>query len=264
MRLVSDARQTDGCRKPFQPPRPLDSGRPAVYGWRMASAAFEALEAAHYGAALARQYALSDLLGDHEWHLDVPAGTIDFGQGRVYPVQLLGTEAEEPGTWLWAWANRQSDLPAHVLEAGLRLRAHGERHGVPELAEPEVPLSEIDGHRLAAVAVGLCGADACYRGPYRGGAVFLLLNGTPLAGPLRSPPVRMLTVVTEIAARGFPNPRGAIEAYLAGESATFERIGDDRIDVAGGALRLRFDASGRLIQASGRQGPERESAAGEA
>lgn len=212
------------------------------------SSPFSGLLTQHYGAALARQYALSDFLGDHTWHLNLDSGLIDFGDERTYPVQVLGTEASTPGTWLWAWANEQSDLSPNLLQAATELRTLGQEHGVRELTEPQLPLTAVDGHQLAAVAVGLCNADAYYRGPYEGGAVYVLLYDTPLAGPLRSPAPRMVTVLTELAATGFSDPRAVIEAYLESEGmglkserqAMIGRSPDGRV------LRVSFDAQQRV------------------
>lgn len=110
--------------------------------------------------SFAKQLALEDFLGKHSWKVDIPTGTVDFGkQGlfgkrRVFPIQLLGTEAESDGCFMWAWANTQSNLPAAVLAKAESLRQWGEANGVPELTQRKVPLADWSGHELAMLATG--------------------------------------------------------------------------------------------------------------
>src|SRR5262249_23614882 len=70
---------------------------------------FSELVDRHIGLFVRKQMALSDFLGKHSYRFDLGKGTIDFGKGpglfgkrRVYPCQVLGTESETSGTWLWA------------------------------------------------------------------------------------------------------------------------------------------------------------------
>jgi hypothetical protein len=49
--------------------------------------------------------ALSDLIGERGWQLDLTSGTVTFGDDLRYHIQILGTERHDDGTWLWAWAS---------------------------------------------------------------------------------------------------------------------------------------------------------------
>jgi len=71
--------------------------------------------ATHAATSFARQRTLADFLGEHHWQVDMDAGTVDFGAGRTYAIQLLGTESQGDDTWLWAWANEESGLPDRVI-----------------------------------------------------------------------------------------------------------------------------------------------------
>ena len=111
------------------------------------------------------------------WWFDMDSGTLAFTQADgsqfITPVQLLGTQSDHDGTFLWAWANEQSGAPTTLLESVTRLRAFGQQHAIAELVDPL--LEGYDGHTLAMVAVGLTGAPAYYRAPYEGGAAFMLM-----------------------------------------------------------------------------------------
>jgi hypothetical protein len=43
------------------------------------------------------------------------AGIATFGDDLRFPLQLLGSESHLGGTWLWAWADAQSNLPPALL-----------------------------------------------------------------------------------------------------------------------------------------------------
>lgn len=133
-----------------------------------------------YGAvSLGKQMRLLELVGKRDWSLDLDTGLLSFEGYVRFPVQLLGTESEQSGTWLWAWANPSIANPA-VLAQSEQLRSYGEQYSVTEFTEAQVPLNGVNGHTLSMVAAGLCGADAYYRGPYEGGAAYMLLQGPEL------------------------------------------------------------------------------------
>jgi hypothetical protein len=218
---------------------------------------FSDLAAQHAGLAARKQLALGDFLGQHSWQLDLDRGQVDFGKSgllgrrRVYPVQVVGTEAEDSGTWLWAWANVESGIPGPLLKAAHRLRAFGEKSAVEELVTPELPSAEYPGHLLTSVASGICGADAYYRGPYPGGAVFFLISETPLAaGP---PPTlaRISTVLTGVISEFELDHRAVASAYLRAEGFRLTETATGFTAASdAGALSLSFDAQGRLAEFS--------------
>jgi hypothetical protein len=136
---------------------------------------FKSLLARHAGLSFEKQCALSDFIGSHDWSLSVEQGSISFGPGKVFPIQILGTESESDYTWLWAWANVESGLSEEIVRESIRLRQLGELAGIQELVQPELELGPISGHHLALIASGVCDAAAYYRGAYEGGAVYVLV-----------------------------------------------------------------------------------------
>jgi hypothetical protein len=137
---------------------------------------FNSLLVRHAGLSFEKQYALTDYLGSHNWSLDIGRESISFGPGKVFPIQILGTEAESPYTWLWAWANDPSALSQDVVLDSIKLRDLGKGAGIQELVQPEIELGPISGHHFALIASGVCNAAAYYRGAYDGGAVYVLLS----------------------------------------------------------------------------------------
>ncbi|MBL8151298.1 MAG: hypothetical protein JNN15_15350 [Blastocatellia bacterium] len=127
--------------------------------------------------SLLKQQRLADYLGEHFWNVDLEKALIDFGLDRTFPIQILGSESHISGTWLWAWANHQSQLPEQVTKQAWWLHQYGKEHRVDIFIQPELPVSEVDGHEIAIIASGLCKADGYYAGNYGNGSAFLLIYG---------------------------------------------------------------------------------------
>src|SRR5689334_8151902 len=113
-------------------------------------------------AAFDKQLYLADIIGDLDWHFDLASGRLAFGQHLHWQTQLLGTESEDTGTWLWAWANPTSDMPEPLLTMARRLRGIGAENHIVEFTEAQSSLDDIDGHTLALVASVVCEADAYF------------------------------------------------------------------------------------------------------
>jgi hypothetical protein len=137
---------------------------------------FHELFSRYIAVSFGKQLHLAELVGSSNWHFDLSSGLLSFGNEYRWQVQVLGSEAEESQTWLWAWANEASGIPTALLGSALTLRMLGESHGIAELVEPEVPFGEVNGHLLAMIGSGVCRADAYYRCPYQGGAAFVLIK----------------------------------------------------------------------------------------
>lgn len=177
----------------------------------------------HAAPSFGEQLHLSSLVGECDWHFDVSTGLLSYGNQYCWHTQLLGTESEVDGSWLWAWANTASNIPAQLLVASLALKAYGEQHGIPELTTPQLPLDQIDGHTLSLLASGICEANAYYRCPYEGGALFVLIMDENFPQCPDPPIQRIATVFPQaIAALAIPDHRLALAGYFDFYGITFE------------------------------------------
>ena len=86
-----------------------------------------------------KQLYLAELVEGLDWHLDLATGILSFGDRYAWRVQLLGTEAEETHTWLWAWANEASNIPPSLLQSASQMKALGEEHHIAEIHDAHVP-----------------------------------------------------------------------------------------------------------------------------
>jgi hypothetical protein len=213
---------------------------------------FQDVFAQQVAPALARQLALADLIGDGGWQVDLAAGTVTFGDGLRFPIQLLGTEGYEDGTWLWAWANEESDIPPVLLHLCGWIREYGRQNGIPELTEASFPLTRADGHRLALLAAGLTGR-AYYRGPYEGGALFFHLENLPEQVLAPVTPERALTVIGQAIQSFELDHRLMVQAFLQQQGWQVETAPQQVIGhhPDGSEAHIDFDDQGRISHLAG-------------
>ncbi|MGB0386804.1 MAG: DUF6882 domain-containing protein [Ardenticatenaceae bacterium] len=209
---------------------------------------FRKLFSIHSATACARQLALGDFLGEHTWQLNLRAGTVDFGKGRIYPIQLIGSESDVYGTWLWGWANQQSKLPPRILKSVKLVRKYGRRNKISELTEPVHQLSLVDGHTLAMISVGIVGNCCYYRGPREGGATFFLVMDLPERIFEPDTPQRLLTVMNQVLAQLTVHHRTMIENFLRSQRFAIRQtdttLTAKRAD--GFLIKASFDKQGRM------------------
>ncbi|MBA2480618.1 MAG: hypothetical protein H0V44_08145 [Planctomycetes bacterium] len=204
----------------------------------------------HVVASYHKQLRLQDLVGDREWRFDLPTASLAFGDDLSFSTQVLGTESEATRSWLWSWANEDSGIPPHALKAAAKLRGIGESHGIDELVTPGLSTKAVSCYDLAMVATGLFGAGAYYRGPYDGGAVWLMLTDARLAVPQAVDAAKVVSLFTQ-AVMDLPITDHALafKGYLQWLHWRFANHDSSVVatDPAGHAVTAEFDARHRLV-----------------
>jgi hypothetical protein len=205
----------------------------------------------HVFRVLENQAALFEYLGEHSWGFDMDTGQLSFTAAEAdewlasCPVQLVGTESEADGSWLWAWANAQSHIPPSLLRGVEQVRQEGERLGDALFSEPKHSLSHAHfGAELAIRSAGFLGLPTYYACPYEGGVLFTVLEELPEpARKARTSMSAIRAIQAGISALTL-NHREAVYAYLGapaagGENEAAWRVGD-------GLLRVTFDGVDRV------------------
>ena len=128
-------------------------------------------------------------------------------------------------------------------------RALGDFHQVPELTEPEVPLDRLDGHTACLIATGVCQADAYYRCPHDGGALFVLIQDETFPKCTDPPLARIASVFPQaIASLELQDHRLALAGYLQSYGLPLEEDGGRIVvrDCGEPVLTATFDGQRRL------------------
>lgn len=197
-----------------------------------------------------RQMALQDALGDDpDWKLSLKDGTLTFDGNRTFPIQVLGSRADDGNSWMWAWANKGAGLPAKLLDASKKAKAAGKKRSVGELEVESFSLDnfDFDAHTLALVATSLADLPAYFRVPYSGGSLFVALESTEL--PLPPPDLeRMAFVIEQVVQRFDIDERTAFVSYteIRGAKTQADKAGAVARWPDGRTLAVSFDDEGRI------------------
>ncbi|TPG66546.1 DUF6882 domain-containing protein [Hymenobacter nivis] len=208
-------------------------------------------------AALAfdRQTDLHEVIGDNDWNADMTAGTISFGPGLVFPVQVLGTFSHASETWLWAWANAQSNLPPRLLGQAQQLREYGEQHGIEMLTAPDFDATMQDLHVIGSIASGMCGASAYYLANYGQGTMVVTIKSEQIDQVPKIDFARISTVFPQVISVFELRHRPAFIHYLTQKGySTTETADTVSAAVDSGTLTATFDDLGRLSSLRGDSG----------
>jgi hypothetical protein len=125
--------------------------------------------------SLEKQDKLARIIGENMHELDLDAGVIRFSRDLAFPFQVLGTESDNTLSWLWAWAEEQTEIPDNLIQMSLQLRDWGVREGIREFTMPSFDLDRADGNSIAMISTQITMANSYFRDGYEGGAVYLLI-----------------------------------------------------------------------------------------
>lgn len=216
----------------------------------------QALLEQYGGTSLDRQHNLYDVIGEHNWDADLDAGTISFGEGKVFPLQVLGTFSHSAQTWLWAWANVQSAIPPAVLEQALQLKAYGVQHNIDLFTRPDFEAEENDLHRIGMIAAGIFDTSAYYLADYGQGILLATINGEQIDLAERNNLARPLSVFPQLISFFEMNHKNAFSNYLSQIGYTIAEQPDTLTATWNGhTITASFDEQSRLTQLNGSNSP---------
>ncbi len=193
------------------------------------------------------------LVGEHTLEIDLDAGMARFTKDHAFPFQVLGTESENTLSWLWAWADEQTEMPEALLKASLAMKMWMVTRGLHDYALPSLDLDRADGTLLSLIATEVCRAGCFYRDHYEGGALFILLYGNEIAAQAPFDRRELVRSLDELIERYEFNHRHALLSYLqtSGIEAAETKDTVSAMLQSGEQIIAEFDASGRLTAVNG-------------
>lgn len=202
--------------------------------------------------SLEKQDRLMSLIGDNMHELDLDAGKVRFSDSE-FSMQVIGTESDNTLTWLWAWADEQTEIPEVLLDASRQLQDWGRSEDVPEFTAPSVDLNAADGHTVSLIASQVCNASGFFRDDYEGGAAFLLLFDNRIDALPSFDRARLLRGLRELFTRYELNHRNVILAYLQLKGLPLSEEGSliNCSLLSREPMRFEFHSSGTLLSVDG-------------
>ncbi|MDO7875496.1 hypothetical protein Q5H93_12200 [Hymenobacter sp. ASUV-10] len=208
-------------------------------------------------AALAfdKQNDVYEVIGDNSWNVDMTAGTISFGPQLVFPMQVLGSFSHSSETWLWAWANEQSDLPEPLLAQARQLRAYGEQYSIELLTVSQFDATQTDLHAIGSIASGMFGASGYYLANYGQGTLVVTIQSEQIDEVAKNDFARITTVFPQVISVFEMRHRPAFIHYLSAKGYAIAEAADAvTATVDAGTLTATFDSLERLTNLQGTGG----------
>jgi hypothetical protein len=198
--------------------------------------------------SLEKQDKLDNVIGDYLFELDLENGKVRFNE-LEFSCQVLGTESDNTITWLWAWADEQTEVPLDLITASRELKDWGKRLGVEEFTVPAMDLSKADGRAFSLIASELCKANAYYRDAYEGGSLFVLLFDARIDNQPSFDLTRLSRQLLDFISYYELNHRNVLFSYLQAKGLSPIEYGSRMVCKleTGELLSAEFDALGRLV-----------------
>ena len=161
-----------------------------------------------------KQVDFSELIEDKSWDADLTRGSITFGDGLEFPLQIIGSFSYSVNTWLWSWANSQSNLPENLLIDAKALKEFGVKNKIDQLRTPEFSIKQEDLHRLGLIAVGMFDADAYYLADYGSGVMLMTVKSELIQQNRKDNHYRIFTTFPQVISNFEVDHRNTLIHYL--------------------------------------------------
>lgn len=212
------------------------------------SEGFKRLAHRHLPIGIEKQTAFAEKVDGSAFEMHVQDNRLSFANGTECEVQLIGS-ASTNGTWLWSWANEDSQLPPGCLTLASQIRQIGERDRIEEFTTPLIPLSQIDPMLLGFVVCGVADADMLFWANYEHGSSLLVGSCEAARSGWSNEPQRIATLIMQSLNYGeFLDHRLLAKELLEQKGYEIEESAD-RIDANSSALKvgIDFDDIGRIV-----------------
>ncbi len=199
-----------------------------------------------------KQTDFSGVIGTNNWNIDMKLGTISFGEGLEFPIQVLGTISYSSQTWLWAWANTESGLSENIIQQALALKKYGEESQIDLLKNASFNFSKEELHIIGMIASGMFGSSGYYIADYGQGAMVVTIKSEIIDAVKTENHLRVLTVFPQIISMYEMNHKQALLSYLTAKEYVISNE-DNSLTARKGTqtIQASFNESSNLISLNG-------------
>ncbi|GEM69799.1 hypothetical protein SMI01S_34050 [Sphingobacterium mizutaii NBRC 14946 = DSM 11724] len=199
-----------------------------------------------------KQLDFTELIEDKSWDADLTRGTISFGEGFEFPLQIIGSFSYSVNTWLWSWANSQSNLPESLLEDAKILKEYGVKNKIDQLRTPEFPIKQDELHRLGLIAVGMFDADAYYLADYGSGIMLMTVKSDTIQNNRKDNHHRIFTTFPQVISNFEVDHKNTLTHYLKSKGYEIDESENQIVGTKGNdKCRATLDSLNRIVHLGG-------------
>lgn len=201
------------------------------------------------GMAMEKQLFFADVVGKMDWNVDMAKGEIAFGGNYVFPMQILGSFSHSSETWLWGWANSQSNLPEKLLIQANKLREYGDINKIDWLVNGQFEINRNWMHYIGHIALGMFEASGYYLGNFGAGTICLTISAKDIDQKFPNNPLSIFTVFPQLISRYEVNHKESFVNYLIQKKYEIEKNGNEILGKNGEyKVKASFDNMGRMTE----------------
>lgn len=217
---------------------------------------YDTLFEKYAGIGFEKQYSLAEVIGDNNWNIDTGTGLISFGEIDM-PMQIIGTYSFHSETWLWAWANVASNIPANLLKQANELKAFGEEHNIEFLTKDEYKIESTDVHALGIIASGKFNSSAYYAGNFGDGIILVTAESPEVDQVKYNEQARILETFPQLISIFGINHERTLKNYLLAKGYTLDETENElTASKKDNVIQACFDESRRLTNLKGEIKPQ--------
>ncbi|MBL8018589.1 MAG: hypothetical protein JNM27_02905 [Leptospirales bacterium] len=192
-----------------------------------------------------------ELYTDGPWQYDVAQARLVFEGVHSYHAEILGTFSYEDDSWLWAWANKQSNIPQQHLKTSEKLTQFFEDNGMADHAIRTFSMrSEPRLHLAIAANAALPEIIGFYRAQNQSNEALLAILSPTFSRDSRPVGMVLARALTQsISDVQISDHRRMTKHYLAGKGFRLIESPDKILalnDAGNQILDVRFDAQNRI------------------
>lgn len=194
-----------------------------------------------------KQFNFGDLIGSNPWQFDMSKGEISFGNKLFFPVQIIGSISFNDNSWMWGWANSQSNIPENLLTQSYLLKKIGEEKGIEEFTNPHFCTDAQFDHQVGMIASGLFKSSCYYSANYGNGSLVCTINSS-IIPVLKNSPEKLLATFTQLVADFEVSHKDAFKSYLIDKGYLLKMTDNTIVGLKGkDVVTAEFDSLNRLL-----------------
>ncbi len=203
------------------------------------------------GLSYEKQLILADIIGEADWQIDMESGLISFGE-LSFPIQIIGSLSFFDNSWMWGWANTQSEIPDNLLQQAKNLKTLGEEKNIKQLKDSCFLVEEGFEHKVGMIACGIFNSKAYYCANYGEGVLVITIDDEKIPSINKDKFEKIPTVIYTLTANVNLKHKEAVKNYLIDRDFLLD-IEENKIKASRNKTELivEFDNLGRLKKLNG-------------